>query len=90
MDRNLLYVYNSFHLQNKKNDTVVFDGSPLVGANTPEEYWVNLPPYRRDAVVTEIGRSSSTGTGDVDQGYQNPDKGDVILVARLTVYKSDF
>ena len=36
-----------------------------------------LPENRKDAVVTGIGRSSSTGTGDVGQGYQNPNIGNI-------------
>ena len=30
-------------------------------------------------MVTEIGRSSSTGTGEVGQGFRTPDDGDIVL-----------
>ena len=43
----------------------VFDTSPLVGEDTSEQIRVYLAWDRRDAIITEIGRTSNTGTGEV-------------------------
>ena len=56
----------------------VFDSSPLVGEDTSEQIRVYLTWERRSATFTEIGRTSNTGTGEVGQGYQDPDEGDVV------------
>ena len=70
--------FRHFSFAEYKTDVTVFDDSPLVGEDHGEQIRVYLAWYRRDATITEFGRSSNTGTGEVGQGYQNPNSGDLV------------
>ena len=54
----------------------VFDNSPLVDERSDDQIRVYLSWDRRYADITEFGRSSNTGTGEVGQGYLHPADGD--------------
>ncbi|XP_072044269.1 uncharacterized protein [Amphiura filiformis] len=61
-----------------KVDVTLFNTSPLVGADSSEEYRAYLSWNRQSADFIKIGRTSNTGTGEVGQGYENPGDGDSV------------